>query len=163
MGEQESDMGVPSHSGLMRHPSSLVGATRSMDTELCVRSLRELARRTLRSRGVIFTLPKFVIRDEDLELQLSDLSPSLYFGIEFKDHEYNYIVITNIGESGGIIGPKTPSASEVWVPLEPQEGFDNLIKEITSLASAGYPACEGCGGRDAQHPWDELAMRESFT
>ena len=146
----------------MRHPSSLVGSTGCMDADLCTRSVRELARRILRSRGVLFTLPSHIERDESLGIRISDLSPSLYFGIEFKTHELNNITVTNIGESGGIIGIEAPAYSEVWVPLDLQRGFDILIKEVIALASAGYPACAGCGGSDAETPWNELAIRELY-
>ena len=152
----------PSHSRLMRHPSSLVGGTGCMDADLCTRSVRELARRILRSRGVIFSLPSHIERDESLGIRISDLSPSLYFGIEFKTHELNNITVTNIGESGGIIGIEAPAYSEVWVPLDLQRGLDILIEEVIALASAGYPACAGCGGSDAETPWDELAIRELY-
>ena len=152
----------PSHSRLRRHPSSLVGSTGSMDADLCTRSLRELARRILRSRGVIFTLPSHISRDENLGITISDLSPSLYFGIEFKAHDLDNITVSNIGEGGGIIGVDAPAESEVWVPLDLQTGFDILIEEVIALASAGYPACAGCGGSDADTPWDELAIRELY-
>ena len=146
----------------MRHPSSLVGGTGCMDADLCTRSVRELARRMLRSRGVLFTLPSHIERDESLGIRISDLSPSLYFGIEFKTHELNNITVTNIGESGGIIGIEAPAYSEVWVPLDLQRGFDILIEEVIALASAGYPACAGCGGSDAETPWNEMAIRELY-
>ena len=152
----------PSPHGLMRHPSSLVGSTGCMDADLCTRSVRELARRILRSRGVLFTLPSHIERDESLGIRISDLSPSLYFGIEFKTHELNNITVTNIGESGGIIGIEAPAYSEVWVPLDLQRGFDILIEEVIALASAGYPACAGCGGSDAETPWNEMAIRELY-
>ena len=152
----------PSHSRLMRHPSSLVGGTGSMDVDLCTRSVRELARRILRSRGVIFSLPSHIERDENLAIKISDLSPSLYFGIEFNTHDLDNITVTNIGECGGIIGIEAPANSEVWVPLDLQTGFDILIEEVIALASAGYPACAGCGGPDAETPWNELAIRELY-
>ena len=152
----------PSHNGLMRHPSSLVGSTGCMDADLCTRSVRELARRILRSRGVLFTLPSHIERDENLGLKISDLCPSLYFGIEFNIHDLDNITVTNIGESGGIIGIDAPANSEVWVPLDLQTGFDILIEEVIALASAGYPACAGCGGSDAETPWNEMAIRELY-
>lgn len=133
-----------------------------MEADLCTRSVRELARRILRSRGVVFSLPSHIKRDESLGIRISDLSPSLYFGIEFKAHDLDYITVTNIGESGGIIGNEAPADSEVWVPLDLQTGFDILIEEVIALASAGYPACAGCGGSDAETPWNELAIRELY-
>ena len=72
-----------------------------MGVDLCVRSIRELSRRILKSRGVIIRLPDKINRVENLAIQLSDLSPSLYFGIEYKSHDLDAIVITNIGQSGG--------------------------------------------------------------
>ena len=152
----------PSHSRLMRHPSSLVGSTGCMDADLCTRSVRELARRILRSRGVIFSLPSHIERDENLAIRISDLSPSLYFGIEFMAHNLDNITVTNIGGTGGIIGMDAPLESEVWVPLDLQTGFDILIEEVIALASAGYPACAGCGGSDAETTWNELAIRELY-
>ena len=133
-----------------------------MEADLCTRSVRELARRILRSRGVLFTLPSHIERDESLGIRISDLSPSLYFGIEFKTHELNNITVTNIGESGGKIGIDAPANSEVWVPLDLQTGFDILIEEVIALASAGYPACAGCGGSDAETQWNEMAIRELY-
>tara|TARA_B100001741_G_scaffold181978_1_gene149836 strand:- start:813 stop:1217 length:405 start_codon:yes stop_codon:yes gene_type:complete len=133
-----------------------------MDADMCARSLRELARRTLRSRGVIIHLPDNINREENLAIRLSDLSPSLYFGIEYKPHNLESIVVTNIGQGGGVIGLEEPDESEVWVPIDLQTGFDLLSTEIIALASAGYPACAGCGGPDAETPWDELAIRKSY-
>ena len=117
---------------------------------MCARSIRELARRTLRSRGVIIRLPDNIKRKENLAIQLSDLSPSLYFGIEYKSHNLE------------TIGLEAPDESEVWVPIDMQTGLDLLSKEIIALASAGYPACAGCGGPDAETPWDELTIRKSY-
>ena len=133
-----------------------------MDADMCARSLRELARRTLRSRGVIIHLPDNINREENLAIRLSDLSPSLYFGIEYKPHNLESIVVTNIGQGGGVIGLEEPDESEVWVPIDLQTGFDLLSTEIIALASAGYPACAGCGGPDAETPWEELAIRKSY-
>lgn len=48
------------------------------------------------------------------------------------------------------------------MPLDLQTGFDILIEEVIALASAGYPACAGCGGSDAETPWNELAIRELY-
>ena len=152
----------PSYNRLKRHPSNLVCNTRIMDADTCARSIRELARRTLRSRGVIIRLPDNIKREENLAIQLSDLSPSLYFGIEYKSHNLETIVVTNIGQGGGVIGLEAPDESEVWVPIDMQTGLDLLSTEIIALASAGYPACAGCGGPDAETPWDELAIRKSY-
>ncbi len=133
-----------------------------MNADLCRRSLRELARRMLRSRGVIVRLPNHITANENLEVQLSDLVPSLYFGIEFKYHSEESIIVTNIGEPGGTIGKNVPNESEVWIPMDLQTGLDLLSMEIFALASAGYPGCTGCGGLDAEIPWNEVAIRNLY-
>ena len=81
---------------------------------------------------------------------------------DFVDMYVEELIGGNIGEGGGIIGVDAPAESEVWVPLDLQTGFDILIEEVIALASAGYPACAGCGGSDAETPWDELAIRELY-
>ena len=133
-----------------------------MDPELCTKSIRELARRILRSRGVIIQSPKYIDIDESLSLKISDLAPSLYFGVEIKYHQNENIVITNIGEAGGQIGISQPSENEVWIPLDLQTGFNRLSLEIIRLAAAGYPGCVGCGGEDAESPWEETKVRQLF-
>ena len=133
-----------------------------MSVELCSRSLRELARRMLRSRGVIIRLPMEIVADENLAIQISDLAPNLYFGIEFKFNPEEEIIVTNIGGFGGVIGPNIPDESEVWIPMDLQIGFDQLNSQLMSLASAGYPGCTGCGGPDDETPWDEISIRKLF-
>ncbi len=144
------------------HPSNLVCITVTMNAELCAKSIRELARRILRSRGVIIQLPKHIEIDESLSLTISDLAPSLYFGVEIKIHQNENIVITNIGEAGGLIGTSQPSENEVWIPLDLQTGLNELSLEIIRLAAAGYPGCVGCGGEDAELPWQESKVRLLF-
>ena len=63
-----------------------------MNPELCARSIRELARRMLRSRGVIIQTPDHIDIDDSLSLKISDLAPSLYFGFEIKFHKKEQIV-----------------------------------------------------------------------
>ncbi len=133
-----------------------------MNAELCARSIRELARRMLRSRGVIIQTPDHIDIDDYLSLKISDLAPSLYFGVEIKYHQKEQIVITNIGEAGGQIGYSEPPESEVWMPLDLQVGFDELSLELFRLAAAGYPGCVGCGGEDAELPWQETEIRKLF-
>ena len=133
-----------------------------MNPELCARSIRELARRMLRSRGVIIQTPEHIDIDDSLSLKISDLAPSLYFGLEIKYHKKEQIVITNIGELGGQIGLPEPSETEVWIPVDLQVGFDELSLEIIRLAGAGYPGCVGCGGEDAELPWQETEIRKMF-
>ena len=60
------------------------------------------------------------------------------------------------------MGAEEPDESEVWIPIDLQIGLDLLSTEIIALASAGYPACAGCGGPDSETTWDELTIRKMY-
>ena len=133
-----------------------------MSANDCTKSLRELARRILRSRGVIIRHPSEVEVPSELSLEISDLAPSLHFGLESKVHSDTEIVVSLIGEDGGSIGMKEPNISQVWIPMENNVGFSELIEQVLKLAAAGYPGCVGCGGPDAEEMWDEKSIRHGF-
>ena len=133
-----------------------------MSANDCTKSLRELARRILRSRGVIIRHPSEVEMPSELSLEISDLAPSLHFGLESKVHSDTEIVVSLIGEDGGSIGMKEPDISQVWIPMENNVGFSELIEQVLKLAAAGYPGCVGCGGPDAEEMWDEKSIRLGF-
>ena len=133
-----------------------------MSANDCTKSLRELARRILRSRGVIISHPSEVEVPSELSLEISDLAPSLHFGLESKVHSDTEIVVSLIGEDGGSIGMKEPNISQVWIPMENNVGFSELIEQVLKLAAAGYPGCVGCGGPDAEEMWDEKSIRLGF-
>lgn len=133
-----------------------------MSANDCTKSLRELARRILRSRGVIIHHPSEVEVPSELSLEISDLAPSLHFGLESKVHSDTEIVVSLIGEDGGSIGMKEPNISQVWIPMENNVGFSELIEQVLKLAAAGYPGCVGCGGPDAEEMWDEKSIRLGF-
>lgn len=133
-----------------------------MSANDCTKSLRELARRILRSRGVIIRHPSEVEMPSELSLEISDLAPSLHFGLESKVHSDTEIVVSLIGEDGGSIGMKEPNISQVWIPMENNVGFSELIEQVLKLAAAGYPGCVGCGGPDAEEMWDEKSIRLGF-
>ena len=133
-----------------------------MSANDCTKSLRELSRRILRSRGVIIRHPAEVEIPPELSLEISDLAPSLHFGLESKVHSNNEIVVSLIGEDGGSIGMKEPKISQVWIPMEVNDGFSELVGQVLKLASAGYPGCVGCGGPDAEEIWDEKSTRLSY-
>ncbi|MDG1535872.1 MAG: hypothetical protein P8Q45_01430 [Candidatus Thalassarchaeaceae archaeon] len=133
-----------------------------MSANDCTKSLRELARRILRSRGVIIRHPAEVEISSELSLEISDLAPSLHFGLESKVHSNNEIVVSLIGEDGGSIGMNEPNISQVWIPMGVKDGFSELIGQVLKLAAAGYPGCVGCGGPDAEEMWDEKSTRLDF-
>jgi len=60
-----------------------------MDGDVRHNSIRELARRLLRSKGVVIRHPPNWQEDyEDFSVKLSDISPSIYLGVEFTENEF---------------------------------------------------------------------------
>lgn len=130
-----------------------------MSSDDRTRSVRELARRVLRSRGVIVRHPREIQIIDDLAVKISDNAPSLNFGVVFRLHDSSNVFVEIMGESGGCIGDIPQTEDEVWIPPPAKDSFDLLISEILALARAGYPGCLGCGGPDAEEEWDEAAAR----
>jgi len=126
------------------------------------RSHRELARRVLRSRGVIIRHPNELEIVPNLAVQISDVAPSLQFGVDFRVIEGNDIIFETMGEFGGRISQSPPAIEELWIPPPIQSSFDSVIKQILEFARAGYPGCLGCGGPDAEEPWDEESSRDDL-
>ncbi len=130
-----------------------------MPSDERTRSVRELARRILRSRGVIIRHPSHLQIPEDLGVQISDLAPSLQFGVDFRGNDTDEVYFELIGESGGRICLNPPSLDEVWITPPIPVAFDEVVGQVLELARAGYPGCLGCGGPDAEEPWDEAGAR----
>mgnify|MGYP000005787036 FL=1 len=135
-----------------------------MNGEQRGRSLRELARRLLRSRGVIVRLPlNFQLEDSDLAVRIGDVAPSIYFGVEFTRGTTGRIEIELMGEEGGLLSSEIPDDElRVWVPGDMNANWTSLIEHVLVLAEAGYPGCVGCAGPEAEIDWDEAAARRAL-
>ncbi|DAC33373.1 MAG TPA: hypothetical protein HA303_05440 [Candidatus Thalassarchaeaceae archaeon] len=135
-----------------------------MSSEHKLRSLRELARRLLRSRGVeVYHPSDWKLSVSDLSLRLSDIAPNLYIGIEFRNNTSDEIRLELSGEGGGMFSASPPEEIDyVWIPMDEEREWDMFISELFALASAGYPGCVGCGGPDAELPWDEALSRSAL-
>ena len=51
----------------------------------------------------------------------------------------------------------------LWLPFETSELMQDLLQMCSELLLAGYPGCSGCGYRDDEQPWDEIAHRKMFS
>ena len=51
----------------------------------------------------------------------------------------------------------------LWLPFDNSELMQDLLQMCSELLLAGYPGCSGCGYRDEEQPWDEIAHRERVS
>ena len=125
-------------------------------------SLREAARRLLRSEGGILYLNRNISEDAiELMLKISDHVPSKISLPELRYTESQEIILECPGNNFNI-GEKEKSEEYCWVKShksvtgEPWGDFVNMVLE---LAVAGYPGCIGCGGPGSEEIWDEASSR----
>tara|TARA_S200000501_G_scaffold101508_1_gene94988 strand:+ start:1597 stop:1998 length:402 start_codon:yes stop_codon:yes gene_type:complete len=127
-----------------------------------VDSLREAARRLLRSEGGVLYLNKNISESASkLMLQISDNVPSKITFPKFTYIESQEIILDSSGNSF-IIGEKEKTEEFCWVKSnksESGEPWADFSKMVLELAVAGYPGCIGCGGPGSDEIWDEASSR----
>jgi len=125
-------------------------------------SLREAARRLLRSEGGILYLNRSISEGAiELMLKISDHVPSKISFPELVYIESQEIIHECPGNNFNI-GEEEKSEEYCWVKShksETGEPWADFIKMVVELAVAGYPGCIGCGGPGSQEIWDEASSR----
>ena len=127
-----------------------------------VDSLREAARRLLRSEGGILYLNRS-IKDDAIKmmLKISDIVPSKISFPELSYIESQEILLECSGNNF-YIGEEEKSEEYCWVKShksETGESWDDFRNMVLELAIAGYPGCIGCGGPGSEEIWDEANSR----
>ena len=127
-----------------------------------VDSLREAARRLLRSEGGILYLNRS-IKDDAIKmmLKISDIVPSKVSFPELSYIESQEILLECSGNNF-YIGEEEKSEEYCWVKShksETGESWDDFRNMVLELAIAGYPGCIGCGGPGSEEIWDESNSR----
>ena len=125
-------------------------------------SLREAARRMLRSQGGILHINKS--RSESLDelmLQISDKVPSK---LEFPEVSYidSEEVIFKSENNNFSIGENEAPVNFCWVKSNRSDSgnaWADFTSMVLDLATAGYPGCLGCGGPGSEELWDEMKSR----
>ncbi len=125
-------------------------------------SLREAARRFLRSEGGILYLNKNMSKSAiELMLETSDYVPSKVTFPELAFIESQEIILESEANNF-IIGEEEKSEEYCWVKShksETGEPWSDFTKMVLDLAVAGYPGCIGCGGPGSEEEWDESSSR----
>ena len=125
-------------------------------------SLREAARRLLRSEGGILYLNRN-ISDAAIELMLkiSDKVPSKISFPKLAYIESQEILLECIGNNF-YIGEEEKSEEYCWVKSHKSntgDSWGDFSTMVLELALAGYPGCIGCGGPGSEEIWDESRSR----
>ena len=125
-------------------------------------SLREAARRLLRSEGGILYLNRN-ISDAAIELilKISDKVPSKISFPKLAYIESHEILLECLGNNF-YIGEEEKSEEYCWVKSHKSntgDSWGDFSAMVLELAMAGYPGCIGCGGPGSEEIWDESRSR----
>ena len=108
---------------------------------------RELAKRILRSRGIIYKGSPVVIREIRRSLlTATDSNPKINVVFEsVLENDSGLTVLKFMGAKGAIIGgSEPPDMDTLWLGQETQDLTQEISTSIVELATAGYPGCSGC-------------------
>ena len=125
-------------------------------------SLREAARRLLRSEGGILYLNRNISNGAiELILKISDNVPSKISFPELAYVESQEILLECLGNNF-YIGEEEKSEEYCWVKSHKSntgDSWGDFSAMVLELAMAGYPGCIGCGGPGSEEIWDESRSR----
>ena len=125
-------------------------------------SLREAARRLLRSEGGILYLNRNISdAAKELILKISDKVPSKISFPKLAYIESHEILLECLGNNF-YIGEEEKSEEYCWVKSHKSKTGDSwgdFSTMVLELAMAGYPGCIGCGGPGSEEIWDESRSR----
>ena len=125
-------------------------------------SLREAARRILRSQGGILYINRNKLHSvSELMLKISDMVPSKLDSPKIIYTDSEEVVFESL-ENNFSIGVKEKSLDYCWVKSlksDSGEPWIDFTMMVIELATAGYPGCIGCGGPGSEELWDEATLR----
>ena len=153
---------APSTERVERYPSSVALHRQPVRSSIEAAAISELARRALRSEGMVIHHRNPTSLDIDtLSVKISDLSPGMLLGVVGEESASEGITIETLNSPGGVIATKEPVDSKlVWIPGDCSSIWNRFTKTVLRLAEAGYPGCVGCAGPAAEESWDEEASRQ---
>ena len=121
---------------------------------------RELAKRILRSRGIIYKGSPVVIREIRRSLlTATDSNPKINVIFEsVLENDSGLTVLKFMGAEGAIIGgSEPPDMDTLWLGQETRDLTQEISTSIVELATAGYPGCSGCVD---EVDWSESLWRD---
>lgn len=121
-------------------------------------AVREACRRILTEEGLTLHIPRDHIASwHRLILNMADSMPQR---LEFPEIVVGPFSVAKNGQDLLDFQTNVPSEENtLWLPFEIQELMTDFIQMCSELLLAGYPGCSGCGYRDDEEKWNELAHR----
>ena len=121
-------------------------------------AVREACRRILTEEGLTLHIPQdHVASWYRLILNMADSMPQR---LEFPEIVVGQFSVAKNGQDLLDFQTNVPSEENtLWLPFEIQELMTDFIQMCSELLLAGYPGCSGCGYRDDEEKWNELAHR----
>ena len=121
-------------------------------------ALREAGRRILVEENLTITVPSdYVEIWHRLILNMSDSMPQR---VQFPLVKEGSLSVSNGQGSLFNFDSREPSdMALLWLPNEVPNFMDEVLQMCSELLLAGYPGCSGCGYREDEIQWDEIAHR----
>jgi len=121
-------------------------------------AVREASRRILLEEGLILNIPQDHVESwQRLILNMADSMPQR---LHFPEINIGQFSVVKDGKELFDFRTSFPNNEEtLWLPFEMQGLMNDFIQMCSELLLAGYPGCSGCGYRDDEEKWDELAHR----
>ena len=127
--------------------------------------VREIARTLLRTTDVEIRGPQWLSTHvHELSTKIGDAIPSRTEFPVFAPSEGQTLALTNPNLPHPLVmcGIEEPDLTTIWLPMEAREAWEMIQSVADELLQAGYPGCLGCGGPNAEQPWDEVTSREGM-
>ena len=126
---------------------------------------RELAKRILRSRGIIYTGSPTLLKEiRNSLVTATDSNPRINVVFEsVLENDSGSTSLKFMGVEGAVIGTsEPPDMDTLWLGKETQDLTQEITISIVELATAGYPGCSGCvDDMDWSEPlWRDMVLKD---
>ena len=121
-------------------------------------AVREASRRILVEENLVIQVPR-----DDMEIwhrMVLNMADSMPQRLEFPTlMEGSFSVSKNDNLLFITHSDEPMDKNQLWLPYQIPMLVSDLIQMCSELLLAGYPGCSGCGYRDEEEEWDEIAHR----
>lgn len=125
-------------------------------------AIREAARRLLVETDLAITVPPSSLKVwHRLILNMGDSMPQRLNFPELIEGQFS---VSKEDAPLFDFSPDEPrEKTTLWLPFDTDELMHELLQMCSELLLAGYPGCSGCGYRDEEQKWDEIAHRQRVS
>lgn len=125
-------------------------------------AIREAARRLLVETDLVIAVPPSSIKVwHRLILNMGDSMPQRLYFPELIEGQFSVRKEDTPLFDFSLDEPREKTT--LWLPFDTDELMHDLLQMCSELLLAGYPGCSGCGYRDEEQKWDEIAHRQRVS